>query len=280
MIPKKDICAIIVSYNSEAILPHCIEALSRNQIRSLVVDNNSSDDSVIVASKLYAEVIKNEQNVGFGRANNIGAKSCNSKWILLINPDVVVAADFRAEISKAIERYPEAKIFGPQIIEESGRVFVQPRSLLSPPFLNNGKKFIPNGDCSIPFLSGACLLIEREKFIEIGGFDENIFLFYEDDDLCRNFCDQNLMPVYLHNAKVWHGRGKSSAESLEKTYLVRYHLAWSKIYVSKKYNLPISVAEDLIKLRIKYFLSILTFDKKRQRHYKGSIDGYLAALSD
>lgn len=280
MISKKDICAIIVSYNSEAILPHCIEALTRNGIKSLVIDNASSDDTINVAHRHYAEVIENAQNLGFGRANNIGAKAIDAKWLLFINPDVVVAADFRTEITKALEMYPDAKIFGPQIIEETGRIFVQPRSLLSPPHLNNGNKFVPNGDCCLPFLSGACLLIERDKFVEIGGFDENIFLFYEDDDLCRRFCDNSLMPVYVHNAKVWHGRGKSSTESLEKSYKVRYHLAWSKIYISKKYGLKTEVGMDILKLRLKYFLSVITFNKKRQEHYRGSIDGFSDALKE
>lgn len=258
-------------------MAHCVNALNKNRIKSLVVDNASIDDTIEIAHKNYAEVIKNKENLGFGRANNIGARACDAKWLLFINPDAVVGADFRSQINAAIEKYPQAKIFGPQIIEEDGRIFVQPRSILSPSHLNNGKKFSPEGDCCLPFLSGACLLVEREKFLELGGFDENIFLFYEDDDLCRKFCDQNLMPIYLHHAKVWHGRGKSSSESLEKIYKVRYHLAWSKIYISKKYGLEINLGSELLKLRIKYWLSKLSGNKKRQNHYLGSIDGYNAA---
>ncbi len=90
----------------------------------------------------------------------------------------------------AAEAYPDAGLFAPRIVEPDGRFFFQPRSLLAPYLTNpGGKLHPPEADACAPFLSGACLMVRRDLFLALGGFDPNIFLFYEDDDLCRRIAD-------------------------------------------------------------------------------------------
>jgi GT2 family glycosyltransferase len=152
----------------------------------------------------------------------------------------------------AAERYPDAGMLAPRIVEPSGRVFLQPRSLLSPPHLNrNGQIDIPDGDACLPFLSGACLLIRRELFLSLGGFDPAIFLFYEDDDLCRRMRDAGHALIHVHAAEARHGRGRSTRPSPRRRFKARWHLAWSERYISDKYGLPVPgplrMAENLAK---------------------------------
>jgi GT2 family glycosyltransferase len=96
---------------------------------------------------------------------------------------------------------------------------------------------IPEGDACLPFLSGACLLIRRELFIALGGFDPAIFLFYEDDDLCRRMRDAGHALVHVHGAEARHGRGRSTAPSPRRRFKARWHLAWSEHYIARKYGL-------------------------------------------
>ena len=118
-------------------------------------------------------------------------------------------------------------------------MFFQPRSLLAP-YLSNpgGKLALPEGEACAPFFSGACFLVRRDLFLRLGGFDQNIFLFYEDDDLCRRIADAGARAGLCAAGVVRHGRGASSAPKPGRIFRARWHQAWSRAYVSRKYGLP------------------------------------------
>ena len=81
-------------------------------------------------------------------------------------------------------------------------------------------------------------MMRRAVFLDLGGFDENIFLFYEDDDLCRRVADRGRALIHVHGAEALHGRGRSSAPEPGRVFRSRWHQAWSRAYVSRKYGLP------------------------------------------
>lgn len=121
------------------------------------------------------------------------------------------------------------------------------------------------------------MLVQRDIFLGIGGFDENIFLFYEDDDLCRKAMDNGYCNIFVNSAIVRHGRGKSSRPKSGQAFKARYHLAWSKIYISNKYNLPQNPISDLAKNGAKWLLAAMVFNSKRKERYGGSFMGTLDA---
>ena len=236
---RSDVTAIVVTFDSAHALPECLGALRADGVPVLVVDNASTDDTAAIAEGQGARVIRNPRNEGYGRANNSGARAADTEFVLVVNPDCIVEPGAVALLIEAAGRYPDAALFAPQIVEPSGRVFFQPRSLLSP-YLHNpgGKLVLPEGEACAPFFSGACFLIRRDVFLKLGGFDENIFLFYEDDDLCRRIADAGSALVYVPQAVVRHGRGRSSEPKRGRIYTSRWHQAWSRAYVSRKYGLP------------------------------------------
>lgn len=118
-----NICAIIITFNSGEVIDSCLKNLLEIGIKPLVIDNNSSDNTLEIVKSLNVDFIKNEKNQGFGRANNIGAKNTNAEWLLFINPDLEIKKPAFDEFMKAIENYPNAGMFGPKIIEPDGRVF-------------------------------------------------------------------------------------------------------------------------------------------------------------
>lgn len=279
MASPADITAIIVTYNSQAVIQPCLAALKAEGVGRLVVDNASQDDTVSLAQQAGAVVVEAGANLGFGTANNLGVQQTTTDWVLFINPDAVVQPGSIARFIEAIGAYPEAGIFGPQILEADGRYFFQPRSFLAT-FLKSrvSGKIVPEGNCCVAALSGACMLMRRDLFLALGGFDPEIFLFYEDDDLCRKVADHGLPILYVHEAVVSHLRGQSSTANLKSMFLMRACQAWSRAYVAQKYGLPHHALPGLLVNGAKYLVAALSFNAKRRARYGGSFVGTLRAL--
>ncbi|QRM27831.1 glycosyltransferase family 2 protein [Microvirga sp. VF16] len=276
---RADVTAIVVTFDSAHALPECLGALQADGVPALVVDNASTDGTAAIAEGQGARVIRNARNEGYGRANNIGARAADTEFILVVNPDCIVDKGAVAALVDAARRYPDAALFAPQIVEPSGRVFFQPRSLLATSLTNpNGKLALPEGEACAPFFSGACFLMRRDVFLKLGGFDENIFLFYEDDDLCRRVADSRSALIYVPQAVVRHGRGQSSGEKRGRIFTSRWHQAWSRAYVSRKYGLPNPAPGMFAINALKAVGSGLTFQRKLIERYGGSAAGAWAAM--
>lgn len=273
------VTAIVVAFDSAEALPDCLESLRRAGAETIIVDNASQDATAEVAARHGARVIRNTRNEGYGRANNIGAAAATSEFLLICNPDVVLDDGAVAVLLAASQRYPDAAMFAPRIIEPSGRFFFQATSLLSG-FLRNERQVPcqPDGDACAPFLSGACFLIRRQAFFEVGGFDPNIFLFYEDDDLCRRLADKGWSLVHVHDAVARHQRGRSTAPRPGRVYKARWHLAWSRCYAAKKYGLPNPVPALLLENALKTLACLFTFNRRLIERHAGSAAGAWAAL--
>lgn len=239
MTRSSDVTAIVVAYNSAGVIEGCIAALAAAGAHVLVVDNASSDATADIARAAGAELVSSGRNEGYGRGNNVGMAHVRTRYALVCNPDARPDPSAVSALVAAAARYPEAGLVAPLIVEPDGRRFVQPRSLLSPAHLNQARSvLVPEGPASIPFVSGACFLIEKALFDGIGGFDPDIFLYYEDDDLCRRLMDIRRAPLIEPAAIVRHVRGSSSKPTPEGRFRARWHVAWSEGHVRRKHGLP------------------------------------------
>ncbi|MDP4002492.1 glycosyltransferase family 2 protein [Methylobacterium sp. NEAU K] len=272
--------AIVVAHDSADVLPACLAALAGQHVPVIVVDNASRDDSVAVAEAAGAQVIRGARNEGYGRANNRGVRAADSAdHVLIVNPDVTLRPGAVDALLAASRAWPDAGLLAPRLVEADGRFFYQPRSLLAPYLANPGGRLaLPEGDACAPFLSGACLMVERALFLALGGFDENIFLFYEDDDLCRRVADAGRALIHVHGAEALHGRGRSSAPEPGRVFRSRWHQAWSRAYVSRKYGLPDPSLAGLMTNLPKAALSALVLRRAGLERYGGSAAGALAFL--
>ena len=147
------VTAIVVAYDSADALPACLDALAAQDVPVFVVDNASQDGSAEVAERHGADVLRMGRDEGYGRANNAGVRAASSEFVLICNPDAVPDPGAVAALRMAAERYPDAGLLAPRIIEPDGRFFFQPRSLLAPYLPNPGGRLaLPEGDCCAPFL--------------------------------------------------------------------------------------------------------------------------------
>lgn len=268
-----DVTALVVTHDSAEVVGPCLAALAAVGVPALVVDNASRDGSAELAERAGASVLRLASNEGYGRANNAGARAATSEFVLVVNPDVVLETDAVAALIEAAGRYPEAVLLAPRLVEPDGRLFFQPRSLLAP---GRADAVLPSGDCCAPFLSGACLLVRREPFLRAGGFDERIFLFYEDDDLCRRLSDGGAALVHVHGAVARHARGASSCPARGRVFNARWHQAWSRIYVSRKYRLPSPILHLLAVNGPKALAACLLGRRALVERYGGTVLGALA----
>ncbi|WP_342106046.1 glycosyltransferase family 2 protein [Methylobacterium sp. SI9] len=272
--------AIVVAHDSAEVLSACLAALAGQHVPAIVVDNASRDASAAVAEAAGAQVIRNARNEGYGRANNRGVRAAETaEHVLIVNPDVILRPGAVEALAAAARSWPDAGLLAPRLVEPDGRFFFQPRSLLAPYLTNPGGRLaLPEGDACAPFLSGACLMMPRRLFLDLGGFDERIFLFYEDDDLCRRIAETGRAIIHVHAAEALHGRGRSSAPERGRVFRTRWHQAWSRAYVSRKYGLPDPSLAALMTNLPKALLSALVLRRSGMERYGGSAAGALAFL--
>jgi len=182
---------VSVTYASAAVLGGMLQSVPAG-VRVVVVDSASSDGTVALARAAGVEVLALPRNLGFGCSCNAGAARATTPWILFQNPDARLAPDCINQLLHATARHPEASAFNPRIRDGHGAPYFKRRAVLLPrsAWMPRGS---PAADCEVAVLSGAALLCARAAFATVGGFDERIFLYHEDDDLALRL--QRLGPL-------------------------------------------------------------------------------------
>jgi GT2 family glycosyltransferase len=203
----------------------------------LVIDNGSSDDTASALSRQlpHAKIIECKSNRGFAKANNEAMAYVDTPFALLLNPDSDIKPEALQVLLDAFYRYPSAGIVAPQ----SWRPDQKPQMCFRPPFFcpsPNKPYKVPDGICSARWLHGSCLLLRVDAFQHIGGFDENFFLYYEDDDLCLRMHAAGFECLLEPAAKAQHLGGASSTPSLRINFRKRFHYARSRHLAILKYR--------------------------------------------
>lgn len=273
--PASPITAIVVAYQSGAVLGRCLGDLAAAGLPIIVVDNASRDESRTIAEAVGARVIVNASNQGFGRAMNQGVAAAETPYCLLINPDIRTPPDAPANLLAMLERAPPAFAIAPRLVEPDGRDFALSASLINPVIASD---HTPPGAQQRSVLSGAALLVRRADFLALGGFDPNIFLFWEDNDLCRRAVDHGKRLLLADEVRMQHARGGSSAAAPGQIYRMRWHQAWSRFYVLAKYGLDSDARSWIGRFQRKALLARLVGDRARRERYEGSRDGAQAFL--
>ena len=223
------VCVVSVAYNSAAALRGMLGSLPPG-LAVIVVDNASRDDSAAVAEAAGARVIRNTANLGFGAGCNIGMAAAETEFVLLANPDTRLEAVAIARLVAAADAFPDAAILAPTLCDEDGArvrswdVEQLHRRKLS---RKRGAEPWPEGPLCAEFLSGACMLLQASDGLR---FDEDFFLFYEDDAICAAARAKGRALVLVPDAVMHHAGGGSSAPSQALSAFKARHLAWSRLH--------------------------------------------------
>lgn len=233
-----DVTIITVCYNSMAVLPAMLASVP-DGTPVVLVDNASTDADKLreLAERHGAELIRNDVNRGFGVACNQGAVLAKTEFLLFLNPDAELDRDALTELVLAAGRYPRVSAFNPRISESDGSPYFKRKSHLMP-----RREWMPRGwpttDREVTVLSGAALFVRRADFEAVGGFDPQIFLYHEDDDLSLRLRHQRGPIMFVREALVRHIGGGSSVRSPETAALKAWHMGQSRIYAARKHAMP------------------------------------------
>jgi N-acetylglucosaminyl-diphospho-decaprenol L-rhamnosyltransferase len=265
---SKKVSIVIVTHNSEAVIEKCLNSIPSG-IRIYIVDNQSTDNTqnIVQNSPKKPLLIASKTNLGFGRANNLALEKITTEFALLLNPDTILQADSIQKLLEAAAKYEDAAIIAPLLYHEDGSL---QQSYKTSVFEREKNKAIftrPDGDLCAECLSGAVMLLRMQAFKKIGFFDPEIFLFYEDDDLCLKARAAGFSLVLAPEAKITHLMGRSSPPTSKYIYLKNWHMMWSRLYMEKKYNS--SSQSRILAIESLYFCSgkaitysiLLKFDK-------------------
>ena len=238
--PWSRVTVVTVAYRSGAVIAECLRSVARAK-SVVVVDNASDDDSVGVARTALpgALLVINPINQGFGRANNQGVALAETEFALLINPDAEMEPGAVEQLVAAADRYPTAAIIAPAILNADGtRIVSHNVGLFDQAHISGKSRQPPDGDICADFLSGAVLMVRTVAFREVGGFDPNIFLYFEDDDLCLKLRRAGYGLVQVPAAAARHKGGLSSPPTDEILRRKFWHLSWSRLYLEAKHRDP------------------------------------------
>lgn len=235
---------IIVNYNVKEYLQNLlysiVKAAREIDHEVIVVDNASDDGSVELIKEKFPSIklISNKENLGFGKANNIGLSLSKGEFILLINPDTIIQEDTLTKMFSFFELNPQAGLAGCKILNPDGsfqlacrRSFPGPWTSfckvtgLSNLFLNsrlfaryNLTYLNENETYEVDAISGSFMMLRKEIYEKVGGFDEQFFMYGEDLDLCFRVQKAGFQNFYVHTTQIIHYKGESTRRSnLEET---------------------------------------------------------------
>ena len=228
-----ELAAVIVNYNAGPELASALQSIADEMgsrgWEAVVVDNASIDGSSDLTSVFapHARVVRNAVNVGFGRGINQGVAASTAPFILIMNPDCRLEHGALATMRAELEGRQRCAIVGPRVLDpdgsEQGSARGDPDMLtglfgrtgllrnLLPSSSVSRRNVVSNGEsATVDWVSGACMLVRRAAFDEVGGFDARYFLYWEDADLCRRLraCGHEIR--YVPAATAVHRVGHSS----------------------------------------------------------------------
>ena len=234
-----DLSIIIINYNVKEFLLNLLDSI-RKAVKNIsteiiIVDNASDDGSVEILREKFPNIklIANKKNVGFGSANNQAMESAKGEYFLFINPDAIVREDTLLKMLEFFDKTPQAGIAGCKVLNPDGSLQLACRRSFPGPWTSFTKvmglsKLFPksrlfarynltylneNQTYEVDAVSGAFMMMKKEVYEKIGGFDQQFFMYGEDLDLCYRAQKSGYKVFYVHNTEIIHYKGESTKRS-------------------------------------------------------------------
>ena len=220
---NSDLTVIITTFKSEDKIKNCLNSID-SSIKVIIIENSNNKKFQNYFENRYknVECILTNDNLGYGKANNIGLKKVKTRYSLILNPDTVLDKDSLNNFFSFVKTKKDFAIVAPDqneaIIENSKNINLE--------------------IIEVKQVKGFAMFLNMEKFSKIGFFDENIFLYLEEIDLCKRVKKLNEKIYTVSNIKVFHDGGSSVNKifSHEIELTRNWHWMWSLFYFNKKHH--------------------------------------------
>lgn len=242
------ITVVVVNYNTRTLLLECLSSLIESargiEIELIVVDNASSDGSYETVCEAFpqATAVRNPINVGFGAACNQAIKMTSAPFILLLNSDVQLHTEALCAMLDVMRVNDRCGATSCKTVNGEGAEMTNTRRFLGP--FNQAFELIgvpsrtyrpkPNEnlvDCTVDWIEGACLMLRRAALDEVGLFDEQFFMYSEDEDLCFRLKKRGLAICFSAVGTVIHHGAASSSQ--DKTNMLRHFYSSQMLFLAK-----------------------------------------------
>lgn len=246
---KQKVSIIIINYNTAQLTLNCIHSIIKNvhstDYEIIVVDNASTDNSKKLIKETFPDImlIESSSNAGFGKANNLGAKHANGQYLFLLNSDTEIINDPFKEIFNFLSFHSDEHIgvIGTFLADEKGnysksggRFYSAKKylklglyayfNILSKPEVDDKSDIV-----SVDYVIGADMFMNKDLYEEINGFDEKIFMYFEDVELCKRIFNAGYTSYLLKAGKIIH-----LSKSISPSQFARIHNMASLMYCLQK----------------------------------------------
>jgi hypothetical protein len=230
-----DLTVLIVSFRGWDKLNLCLESLEkfsskRFSVEVIVVDNNSCDSYLETIEKSFSNFrfIKNPVNGGYANGCNLGFSFSEGKHILILNPDTVVSEEAIGELLERSNHNPEYSVVSCRQVRSDGRE-TKPWGIFPGLFAKRKEVDESHDNMFFPdWVSGSLMLIHREIFKKLNGFDEDFWMYYEDVDLCKRASNEGGKIVLFNDITIVHNHGGSSRINLRTAAITKSEVQISK----------------------------------------------------
>jgi len=265
---NKDLTIIITTFKSEDNIEKCLNSIDPS-VKVIVVENSSNNVFKRNIENKFSNVdcILTSDNLGYGRANNIGLNKVETNYSLILNPDTVLSNDTLSNFFTIVSENKDFSIIGP----------VQSKTEFH--LKNNNSKLLKTDK-----VEGFAMFLNMKKFINVGFFDENFFLYLEEIDLCKRVKNQNGDIYIAPNIKIFHMGAKSVNKIFSRQIeLTRnWHWMWSLFYFNKKhsnyFNALILVMPTLFSSIFKILFYSLLHETKKKEIYSQRLSGLINSI--
>jgi len=277
----QDITIVITSFKSDEKIRDCLNSI-QNKCKVLLIENSNDSEfkKKIEIEFDNVECFLTGENLGYGRANNVGLKKVKTKYALILNPDTLLEQSTLNDFFNITKTIGNFAIIGPYIQEknlenntvDNNKIKMSATSKIdlhknSKPLLNLNLRLVEN-------VKGFAMFLNLQEFNEIGFFDENFFIYFEEIDLCRRAIKDNKKIYLAPSIKINHSGGQSHNNSInsEMELSRNWHWMWSTFYYHKKYDgftfALIKTFGKLLSSMFKILVYLIILNKKWKIYYQ------------
>jgi|TARA_B110000467_G_C18261285_1_gene446460 GT2 family glycosyltransferase len=280
LISRQNLSVIIVSFKSDHIIHRCISSINK-EIEIIVIDNSNNTEFKKNIEEQYENVkcILSSKNIGMGAGNNVGIKNTDKDFALVLNPDVILEKNAIDEIINASKSLDSFGVIAP--------ISDKPQYPNYKFDKNENHKFDQVNPFKVKTVDGYSMLLNLKRLRKLNNFnffDENIFLYLENDDFCKRLRSNNENIYVVPKSKIHHlgGEAVDPKYAYEIELSRNWHWMWSKFYFNKKhygyFNATLKTLSNLISAKIKFFYYLTTLNNHKRKIYQMRLLGLLNSM--
>lgn len=268
-----DVSVIIVNYNTRQLTAECIDSVfektSGIDFEIILVDNASTDGSLEqFSADSRIHYIYNKENVGFGRANNIGYARSSGRYVLFLNSDTILENNAVEILARFLDLHPEAAMTGGQLLDRELKPafsyyhlfpsalwelnFLMKQALTKSIDFFKRRSAARNGFCSVAYIIGADLMVRRSDIERLGLFDPKFFMYFEETEMARRYAAAGRKSLFCPEARIIHLENASfrSAGKKDRMFYRSRRLYYESIFPKWKCRLADSLLKFTCRVRI------------------------------